>query len=65
MIDTRQPDRPGGQHAVPRGDSTDDPRDEYHYGPHGNPDRDEARALAELNRELQAAIGGPGITDEN
>ncbi len=48
----------GGLHAPPIGDSTRDPRDEYHYGPDGNPDRDEARALADFNRELQKAIDG-------
>ena len=54
LIDART--LPGGQHASPQGVSTHDPRDEYHYGPHGNPERDEARALAEFNRKLQAAI---------
>ncbi len=47
--------RLGGQHAAPIGVSTRDGRDEYHYGPHGNPDRDEAR-LAEFNVALQRAI---------
>ena len=31
----------GGQHAAAVGDSTRDNLGEYHYGPHGNPDRDE------------------------
>ena len=55
-----RPKRPsrqaGGQHAAPIGVSTHDPRDEYHYGPHGNPDRAEARALADFNHALQQAI---------
>jgi hypothetical protein len=52
-----RPSCPGGQHAATAGDSTRiDFRDEYHFRPSGHPDRDEARALEEFNRELQRAI---------
>ena len=31
------------------------PSDEYHFGPGGNPNRDEARALEEINQALREA----------
>ena len=47
----------GGQHRPTVGVSTHDPRDEYHYGPLGNPDRVEARALAAFEAERLRLAG--------
>jgi hypothetical protein len=49
-----------------RGNSTfdtfgHDPRDEYHYGPAGNPERDEARYLADFEAERERCKGASDV----